>query len=269
VTRTGPWRLNEDASEQGKVVGATTTPRIRRGDESAWFRRFRATGDSAIRDGLVERYMPLAMHLARRYPTGNEREDINQVASLALVNAVDRFDPDKGAAFASFATPTILGEIKRYFRDHGWSMRVPRELQELTVSVERVAADLSGRLGRAPTVAELAKGLGVGQERVMEALQSATAHRPDPLDAPARDEDAPQRELAAADDPGYGIVEDAVTVESLLVLLPERDRAVIELRFRHDLLQREIAEVLGISQMQVSRILSRAIGSLQDRAAES
>src|SRR3954452_13543700 len=145
---------------------------VRRGEEHALFRRYRRDREPAVRNALVERFMPLARHLARRYPAGAEREDVVQVASLALVKAVDRFDPTQGSAFASFATPTILGEIKRYFRDFGWPVHVPRELQELSVKVERASDALTSVLGRAPTPGELAEQLGTDIEHVLEALAS-------------------------------------------------------------------------------------------------
>jgi RNA polymerase sigma-B factor len=186
-----------------------------------------------------------------------------QVASLALVKAVDRFDPTQGTAFASFATPTILGEIKRYFRDFGWPVHVPRELQELAVKVERTSDALTSALGRAPTPRELADELGTDVEHVLEALASDTAHRPIALDQPRReDADEPPRTLAVTQERGYTDVEDTVALDSLLDRLPGRDRLVVELRFREDMLQREIAAALGISQMQVSRVLARSIQAL-------
>jgi RNA polymerase sigma-B factor len=243
--------------------------RCRRGEEHELFRRYRRNREPAVRNALVERYMPLARHLARRYPSGGEREDVVQVASLALVKAVDRFDPDRGSAFTSFATPTILGEIKRYFRDYGWSVRVPRELQDLSLRIEKVSSELTGRLGRAPTPAELAERLGVEVEQVLEALASDTAHRPVALDRPTREgEDEPQRALAAAEDRGFASVEDSVAVDALLDHLPERERLVVKLRFRDDMLQREIAELLGVSQMQVSRMLNKSIAVLQRYARD-
>jgi RNA polymerase sigma-B factor len=242
-------------------------PLRRRADEHALFRRFREDGDPAIRNALVERFMPLARHLARRYPVGAEREDVHQVAALALVKAVDRFDPDRGVAFTSFATPTIVGEIKRYFRDHGWSVHMPRELQELAVRLERLAEDLTARLGHAPSPAELAAAAGVSVERVVEARATDTAHRPLPLEQLARDgeQEAP-RPLAAVDEPGYARVHDSVVIETLLGRLSELERTVLTLRFREDLYQREIAQLLGVSQMQVSRVLTRAMATLRELA---
>jgi RNA polymerase sigma-B factor len=231
------------------------------------FRRYRRNPDPALREAIVERFLPLARHLARRYPAGDEREDVLQVASLALVKAVDRFDPDNGAAFSSFATPTILGEIKRYFRDHGWAVRAPRDLQELTVRMEHAREDLTARLGRAPTPAELAAALDTTVERVLEALAAHTAHRPVALDRPAGDgEDEPLIPRASIEETGFGRVDDELEMTSLLAGLTERERIIIELRFRADLLQREIAELLGTSQMQVSRILTHALETLRAQA---
>ena len=241
----------------------------RRGEEHTLFERLQRDREPAVREALIERFMPLARHLARRYPGGAEREDLVQVASLALVKAVDRFDPAQGSAFASFATPTILGEIKRYFRDFGWPVHVPRELQELAVKVERASDTMTSALGRAPTPSELAEELGTDVEHVLEALASDTAHRPIALDQPRRDDaDEPPRAIAATNDRGYADVEDAVALDSLLDRLPPRDRLVVELRFREDMLQREIAAALGISQMQVSRVLSRSIRALHDYAED-
>jgi RNA polymerase sigma-B factor len=247
----------------------TPAVRCRRGEEHELFHRYRRHREPAVRNALIERYMPLARHLARRYPSGGEREDIVQVASLALVKAVDRFDPDRGSAFTSFATPTILGEIKRYFRDYGWSVRVPRELQELSVRLEKARTQLTGTLGRAPTPAELAAELVVDLEQVLEALASDTAHHPVALDRPAREgEDEPARPLAAVEERGFASVEDAVAVDSLLDRLPQRERLVVKLRFREDLLQREIADLIGVSQMQVSRMLAKSLATLQRYAEE-
>jgi RNA polymerase sigma-B factor len=253
------------------VAPLSLEPKImcRRGEEHALFVRFKRDREPAVREALIQRYMPLARHLSRRYPAGGEREDVVQVASLALVKAVDRFDPDQGSAFTSFATPTILGEIKRYFRDFGWPVHVPRELQELAVKVERASDAMTSALGRAPTPAELAGELGTDVERVLEALASDTAHRPIALDRPHNDDgDETPRTLATTDERGFADVEDAVALDALLDRLSARDRLIVELRFREDMLQREIATALGISQMQVSRVLTRAIATLQQHAEE-
>jgi RNA polymerase sigma-B factor len=231
------------------------------------FRRYRRTGDPSLRDALIERYLPLARHLARRYPSGGEDEDLLQVASLGLMKAVDRFDPDRGIAFTSFATPTILGELKRYFRDYGWAVRVPRRLQEIAGQIQRVTPTLSARLGRKPTARELAETLDVSLEDIVEALGCATAHRPVTLDwQPSDGEDPLPRGQMGVEDPGFASVEDASHFDALLDLLPESERVVMELRFRHDLVQREIAGLVGISQMQVSRRLASAVERLNEIA---
>src|SRR4051794_12043987 len=235
--------------------------------EPELFRRYRRDHEPAVRDALVERYLPLANYLARRYPGGREQEDVVQVALLALVKAVDRFDPDRGSAFASFATPTILGEIKRYFRDYGWAVRVPRELQDRSLRVTSVGQRMTAQLGRAPTVAELADALGSPVEGVLEALASDSAHHPIPLDRRPRDsEDDAPAPLAAVDERGFADVEDAAAVDSLLDRLPDQERTVVQMRFREDLLQREIAERVGVSQMHVSRLLTKAMADMRDLA---
>jgi RNA polymerase sigma-B factor len=237
----------------------------RRGDEQALFRRYRRDGERSVRDALIARYLPLATHLARRYPSGREADDVAQVAALALVKAVERFDPDRGSAFTSFATPTILGEIKRYFRDFGWAVHVPRKLQELVQRVDRATQALTARHGRAPTPAEIADELRISVEQVLDALASATAHRPQPLEPDEREGEEMRRPVATTEEPGYARVEQADAVDSLLACLPDRDRRVVELRFGHDLLQREIAAIVGLSQMQVSRILAHSLAKLRDR----
>jgi RNA polymerase sigma-B factor len=251
------------------VIRTSPSRPLRRADEHALFRRYRETRDRAARAALVERFLPLARHLARRYPSAGERDDVMQVACLGLVKAVDRFDPERGIAFSSFATPTILGEIKRYFRDCGWSVHVPRELQDRKHRADAAAENLTAALGRAPTANELAADLDLSVEDVMEALATATAHRPVPLDKPSGERESAAVPFAASEDEGYARADDAAVVDSLLRLLGERERAVVVLRFRYDLLQREIAALLGISQMQVSRILTAAIAQLARHVEES
>jgi RNA polymerase sigma-B factor len=254
------------SESQQEMTRAPLAPRCRRGREHELFRRFRRTRERAVRDALVERFLPLALDLARRYPTGSEREDVQQVACLALVKAIDRFDPEAGTAFSSFATPTILGEIKRYFRDLGWVVRVPRDLQDRSVRVARARATLEAKLGRAATAAELAEAVGASVEDVLEALTSASAHRPASLD-PGPDQDAGGAVVQPSFvERGFEAAETGIELDSLLEWLPELERAVLNLRFREDMLQREIAALLGLSQMQVSRLLARAIGMLQSLA---
>ena len=237
---------------------------------SQWARleRYHRERSPADRERLVEEFMPLARHLARRYHAGGEREDLEQVAALALVKAVDRFDPARGAAFTTFAIPTIVGEIKRYFRDLGWSVRVPRELQELAARVERETERMTGRLGRVPTSAEVAEACGASVERVVEARGTATAHFADSLDVPAgpRADDDPLLARLAEEEAGYSRVEIRADLDVLLAGLPERERRTLKLRFMDGLTQREIAACMGLSQMQVSRILRRVLADLSERS---
>src|SRR5689334_14709479 len=191
----------------------------RRGDEHQLFRRYRADREPAVRDALITRFLPLALHLARRYPSGRESDDVAQVASLALVKAVDRFDPDRGSAFTSYATPTILGEIKRYFRDFGWAVRVPREVQELAGRVEHEREALTAARGHTPSATEVADGLGEPLEAVLEALMSGTAHYPATLERREPDDDERPATAVPVEEPGFEQVEDAVCVESLLARL--------------------------------------------------
>jgi RNA polymerase sigma-B factor len=229
--------------------------------------RYHRHPDSAGRKELVERFMPLALHLSRRYATGEEREDVEQVAAIGLLKAIDRFDPERGIAFTSFAVPTILGEIKRYFRDLGWSVRVPRDLQELRARVGRVTEELTHELGRTPTTAEVAARCETTVERVLEARAIATAHRAMSLDVPADDGEREPRVEVAHDEPGYAHAERAADVAHVLAVLPARERAILHLRFHEDLTQREIGGLLGISQMQVSRLLRVSIETLRSRFA--
>lgn len=231
----------------------------------------RREGTTAARRAAVERFMPLARSLARRYQRGEEPlEDLEQVACLGLLKAIDGFDLERGSAFASFAVPTISGELRRHFRDKGWTIRVPRELQELTLRVKQEQQTASTELGRPPTAAELAGRLGIPVERVLEAREAAHAMRPTSLDRPALpDGDADGDRVGdrfGVVEPGYAQAEDAVTVGHLLKHLPDRERLVVELRFHQDLTQTEIAERIGISQMHVSRLLRRALDQLANLA---
>jgi RNA polymerase sigma-B factor len=236
-------------------------------DDRRLFDRYRRDRDPADREALVERYAPLARQLARRYHS-SDAEDVLQVAYIGLLKAIDRFDPDRGLAFSSLAVPTILGEIKRYFRDLGWTVRVPRDIQELSLRVEKVADALTGELGRLPSAREIAERCDTTAERVLEARASATAHRAISLDQPSGEPDMEDMvDRIGGEDAGYERAESAVHVDSLLAALPERERLVLELRFREDLMQREIAERLGISQMQVSRLISRSLATLRPDSA--
>jgi RNA polymerase sigma-B factor len=224
--------------------------------------------DRFSRDELTERYLPLARHLARRYKGSNaELDDLYQVAAFALIKAIDRFDPERGIAFSSFAVPTILGELKRHFRDHGWVVRVPRDVQELKLRLDRSVEALTSDLGRAPTPAELAERTGASLEQVVEALGATTAHYPDSLDRPVgEDGEDGIGQLIGGEDRGYADVENSELVDGLLSTLPERERVILRLRFEQELTQAEIGRRLGISQMHVSRLIRQSIAQLQ-RAA--
>jgi RNA polymerase sigma-B factor len=238
---------------------------IQRVSDHALFVRYAHDRDPATREALVEQFMPLAKHLARRYAGRADGDDLLQVASIGLLKAIERFDPDRGLAFSSFAVPTILGELKRYFRDSTWTVRVPRDLQELSLRLDSTSQELTGTLGRAPTAAELAEHTGTSLEQVVEALATRSAHSPDSLDRPygdGEDED-PKDRMGGQVDPGYREVEDITTVDTLLAGLSDRDRLILELRFRGDLTQAEIGERLGLSQMHISRIIRRSIAALQ------
>ena len=235
--------------------------------DQALFARYRRDRDAATRDALVARFLPLALHLARRYHTRADNDDLAQVASIGLLKAIDRFDPERGLAFSSFAVPTIVGELKRYFRDHGWTVRVPRDVQELTLRLERATEQLTGALGRAPTAAELAEHVSASAEQVVEALAARSAHRPDSLDRPLSDgEEGVMSHVGGEDDPNFERAEDTATIDALLGGLTERERLILELRFHHDLTQAEIGRRIGVSQMQISRSIRTSIATLQDIA---
>lgn len=239
-----------------------------RGDR-ALFERL-AAGDHHARDQLVERFMPLARSLARRYETSGEPlEDLVQVAALALVKAVDRFDASRGHAFTSFAVPTIVGELKRHFRDRTWAVRPPRELQELILRVDRVAVRLSQERDRAPTVAELAEATGADEEQILEALQARSGRGALSMHAPySHEPDAAALEDSIGDeDDEFEHAESRALLDGLCAGLSERSRGVLRMRFEEDLTQAEIGERLGVSQMQVSRIIRQAIAHLH-RVAE-
>jgi RNA polymerase sigma-B factor len=230
------------------------------------FRRHQQ-GDQAARDALVRRFMPLARSLARRYDRSSEPfDDLLQVASLGLLKALDRFDPQLGHPFASFAVPTILGEMRRHFRDSGWSVHVPRGSQERALKVRDAQERLANHRGRAPTVRELAEYLEYETGEVLDALQAIQAYEALSLDAPrpgATDEVTSYGDAMGSEDERYELVEMDATVGAVLGQLPQRERAILRMRFVEDLTQTEIAARVGISQMQVSRLLRRSLDQLR------
>ena len=254
-------------SSQRNDVGASQSLGIRAREDLELLRRYHREGDAAARDELVERMLPVVRQLARRYQRGSEQlDDLVQVGSLGLVKAIDRFDVDRGSPFMRYAVPTILGEIKRHFRDTGWAAHVPRGMQERVMEVKGAMEELGSKLGRSPSPRELADALSLQLEEVLEALEAATAYAAVSLDAPRPGDDG-ERETYAESmgerDGSYELVEDAATVLPALGVLPERERLIVHLRFAEDLTQSEIAERIGVSQMHVSRLLRRALARVR------
>jgi RNA polymerase sigma-B factor len=234
------------------------------------FEELRDTGSPAVRERLVESYLPLARFFARRYSgRGGRDDDLDQVAAMALVKAVDRFDPDLGVAFSTFAGRTIDGELKRYFRDTSWAVRVPRRAQEQALLVRRTVDELSTELGRSPTVPEVAVRSGLDEDEVLEALDASTARRADSLDRPVGDSDG-SMDLGSSFgevDRRFHQADVREAVVRLLETLPDRERRIVELRFYGELSQSAIAEQIGISQMHVSRLLRRTLEQLREQLA--
>ena len=229
-----------------------------------------AEGDprrAGLRDELVEMHLPLVEYLARRFRNrGEPLDDLVQVATIGLIKSVDRFDLDRGVEFSTYATPTIVGEIKRHFRDKGWTIRVPRRLQELKLSLTKATSELAQKNGRSPTVSELAAHLGMTDEEILEGLESANAYSAISLDAPdGGDSDSPlvSDSLGALDDSLEG-VEYRESLKPLLERLPAREKRILLLRFFHNMTQSQIAAELGISQMHVSRLLARTLAQLRE-----
>ncbi len=252
---------------RGRLHAANGSKRAARdAEDRELIRRAQQDPDPRVRAQTVEAFMPLAKSLARRYHRGEEPlEDLEQVAALGLLKAIKGYDPDRGSAFASFAVPTIVGELRRHFRDKGWAIRVPRDLQELALAVQRKADAMNTELGKPPTADQLAERLGRDVEDVLEAREALRAMRPASLDRPSQagedEDDTPMARIGGVD-PGYERTEEAVTIGRLVRDLPERERRILALRFSGDLTQSEIGEELGISQMHVSRLLRRTIEEL-------
>jgi RNA polymerase sigma-B factor len=227
-------------------------------------------GDPVAREQVLVQLMPLVRALASRYAgRGEPLEDLVQVGSVGLIKAVDRFDVDRGVDFASYAVPTIVGEIRRHFRDKSWAMHVPRRLKELSVRLSRILDDLTTELGRSPTVSELAEAAGVDEEEVVEALDSTNAYSTRSLHAPfEQDGDDSLAERLGTDEVGYEEVEEGSLVAAGLGALDERERRIVELRFFHEMTQSQIAAETGISQMHVSRLLRRALAKMRGRLEE-
>jgi RNA polymerase sigma-B factor len=242
-------------------------------EDRALFARYLDQRDPVDRETLVERFLPLARQLARRYQRPDEPfDDLFQVACLGLLNAIDRFDLERDVAFSSYAVPTILGEIKRYFRDRTWSVRVPRDLQDLALQVERAVAELDHDLHRRPTLGEIVAKVGVDEEAVLEALEASGAYRATSLQAPwTADDDSADTlgDSLGIEERGFAAAEDRATIQHLMRVITPREREVLRLRFAEDLTQAEIGEHVGVSQMQVSRILRQSVARLRAYAAVS
>ncbi len=225
-------------------------------------RRYHEQGDRAAREQLIERYMSLVRSLARRYASrGEQLDDLIQIGAIGLIKAIDRFDIDRGVELTTYATPNIIGEIKRHFRDHGWAVRVPRGLQELSIQLMRVVEQLTGELSRSPTIAELAEATGASEEDVLEALETGRAYSPLSLSVSSSgdDDELDPLESLGSDDHEFEVSEDRAVLEPGLRVLDERERMILQLRFYEGLTQSQIAQRVGISQMHVSRLIRRAL----------
>jgi RNA polymerase sigma-B factor len=230
----------------------------------AKLRQYAETHDQELRDELVERHLGLARHLAKRFvQRGEPYDDLVQVASIALIKAVDRFDPEMGVEFATYATKTILGELKRHFRDKGWAMRPPRRIQELYLELSQAVENLSQRLHRSPTIKELVDETGSSEEEVLEAIEAGQSYRTSSLDAAGPDDDNLEMRLGVESE-DFDVAELRTALLPHLLPLSERDRSVLVLRFVYGLTQSEIAKQLGVSQMQVSRLLSKSLKTLRE-----
>jgi RNA polymerase sigma-B factor len=258
----------------GKPLSAVGVPDGAGAHETVLLRKFARTRDQQLKEHLVERFLPLARQLAWRYRGGGEpMEDLVQIASVGLVNAISRFDPERGFSFATFAYPTILGELRRHFRDRGWSVHVDRGLKERHATVERAIGELSKRLGRSPSVAEISERVEMSEEDVLEAIDVGNAHYALSIDAGApkgEDEDRPPIvESLGEGEPGYEAVEYGTAIAPVLDELSERERRIVHMRFVEDKTQTEIAGEVGVSQMHVSRILRSILEKLRERVRES
>ena len=230
---------------------------------------FRRLPDADARSELSQLYQPLAEYLARRfYGRGEPLEDLTQVANLGLLKAIDRFDVERGVKFSTYATATVVGELKRHFRDKGWALRVPRRLQEAGMKVGRTVTDLYQDLGRAPTVAEIGKRTGLSEEEVLEAMETAHAYTTQSLDAPTDEDGAATIERLGAEEESFELLEGWTSVAPAIKELPRRERTILYLRFFRGLTQTQIAEELGISQMHVSRLLSRTLSQLRRQVSD-
>ena len=233
-------------------------------------RRYHEQGDRAARAQLIERYMSLVRSLARRYASrGEQLDDLVQIGAIGLIKAIDRFDINRGVELTTYATPNIIGEIKRHFRDHGWAVRVPRGLQELSIQLMRVVEQLTGELSRSPTIAELAEATGASEEEVLEALETGRAYSPLSLSVGSSgdDDELDPLESIGGEEHGYEISEDRALLKPGMRVLDARERMILQLRFYEGLTQSQIAQRVGISQMHVSRLIRRALEKARNEIA--
>jgi len=247
---------------QSETVVTITASATTRTTDYARFRQYRAGNDRTLRNRLIEDHRWLAVHCARRFAgKGEPLDDLIQVAMLGVLKAVERFDPDYGATFATFAVPTITGELRRHFRDTTWAVHVPRRARDLQHTVKVAVDDLSQALGRSPTAEEVAEHTGVAVEEVLDALEAARCYRKTPL-ASTGDDDEDDVDTLGQDDPALDAVDARMTVERLLRELPARERRIVELRYLSGLSQSQIGEIVGVSQVQVSRLLRASLNRM-------
>jgi RNA polymerase sigma-B factor len=243
-----------------------------RRDDKILLRRYHEDGDLQAREQLIEQYMSLVRSLARRYSyRGEQLEDLVQIGAIGLIKAIDRFDLDRGVELTTYATPNIIGEIKRHFRDKGWSVRVPRGLQELNVQLSRLIEQLTVQLARSPTIPELAKAAGVEEEQVLEALESGRAYTSLSLSVGGGggdDDELDPLESLGTEEHEYEVSEDRALLAPGFNALDERERKILQLRFFEGLTQSQIAQQVGISQMHVSRLIRRSLEKIRETIAE-
>ena len=241
-------------------------------DDKILLRRYHEDGDLQAREQLIEQYMSLVRSLARRYSyRGEQLEDLVQIGAIGLIKAIDRFDLERGVELTTYATPNIIGEIKRHFRDKGWSVRVPRGLQELNVQLSRLVEQLTVQLSRSPTIPELAKAAGVEEEQVLEALESGRAYTSLSLSVGGGggdDDDLDPLESLGTEEHQYEVSEDRAVLAPGFKALDERERKILQLRFFDGLTQSQIAQQVGISQMHVSRLIRRSLEKIRETIAE-
>ena len=241
-------------------------------DDKILLRRYHEDGDLKAREQLIEQYMSLVRSLARRYSyRGEQLEDLVQIGAIGLIKAIDRFDLERGVELTTYATPNIIGEIKRHFRDKGWSVRVPRGLQELNVQLSRLVEQLTVQLARSPTIPELAKAAGVEEEEVLEALESGRAYTSLSLSVGGGggdDDDLDPLESLGTEEHQYEVSEDRAVLAPGFKVLDERERTILQLRFFEGLTQSQIAQQVGISQMHVSRLIRRSLEKIRETIAE-